>query len=419
MFIFETKLKFIRRNRICIVKSTNLFNLVNKFALLNNLPIINNKETLMKNKIYLIAIFLIGFVLYIYPQNLYRSGIFLHRSSGGVLWGGGGGSTSIPLEMDEYNTMNNYTGQEAITMDHVSFPSDDVPDNNWETWHALFAGTNYLDDSQALYQYIQNEKIVVIKSCWLASDIVGIGDPSDTLNIFLRTTYNYKWHFRYMLNVMKNYPNTFFVIMTSIPLVPGPSYDGSLTHEFYLWAKDTLATGNDPVFGNFPPNVYIFDAFHILAIENQTTQWGNAVWGMNPLYHDEGDNHPNGAGAEAVDPLYVQEIFDAAIVYEGGVTSVEGSSSGSLIPNGVELKQNYPNPFNPTTEINYTLAKSGHVTLKVYDSLGLVVATLVDGFMNTGGHTVKFDAKNFTSGIYIYQIETDNYTAARKMLLIK
>ena len=83
------------------------------------------------------------------------------------------------------------------------------------------------------------------------------------------------------------------------------------------------------------------------------------------------------------------------------------------------LEQNYPNPFNPTTEINYNLAKSGNITLKVYNILGSEVATLVNGFVEAGKHTVKFDATDFTSGIYFYTIKADNFTATRKMILMK
>jgi hypothetical protein len=70
--------------------------------------------------------------------------------------------------------------------------------------------------------------------------------------------------------------------------------------------------------GAFPANVYIFDAFHLLAVPTQITPWGTANWGMNPSYHDPGDNHPNQAGANAVAHPFVWETFDAAIAYEGG-----------------------------------------------------------------------------------------------------
>lgn len=83
------------------------------------------------------------------------------------------------------------------------------------------------------------------------------------------------------------------------------------------------------------------------------------------------------------------------------------------------LSQNYPNPFNPSTEINYTLTKSGNVTLKVYNLLGSEIATLVNGFMEAGKHSVKFDANDITSGIYFYTIKAENFTSTRKMILMK
>ncbi len=87
--------------------------------------------------------------------------------------------------------------------------------------------------------------------------------------------------------------------------------------------------------------------------------------------------------------------------------------------NEYSLSQNYPNPFNPSTEINYTLAKSGNVTLTIYNLLGSEVATLVNGFMEAGKHSVKFDANDITSGIYFYTIKADNFTSTRKMILMK
>jgi hypothetical protein len=83
------------------------------------------------------------------------------------------------------------------------------------------------------------------------------------------------------------------------------------------------------------------------------------------------------------------------------------------------LSQNYPNPFNPTTEINYSLAKSGNITLKIYNLLGSEVATLVNGFNEAGKHSVKFNANDITSGIYFYTIKADGFTSTRKMILMK
>jgi len=83
------------------------------------------------------------------------------------------------------------------------------------------------------------------------------------------------------------------------------------------------------------------------------------------------------------------------------------------------LSQNFPNPFNPETEIAFSLAKSDNVTLKIYNILGSEVATLVNGFMEAGKHSVKLNASQLTSGVYLYTIKSANFTATRKMILMK
>jgi hypothetical protein len=84
-----------------------------------------------------------------------------------------------------------------------------------------------------------------------------------------------------------------------------------------------------------------------------------------------------------------------------------------------KLAQNYPNPFNPNTNIQYTLMRTGHVTLTVFDILGRKVATLVNQNQNAGDHTVNFNASRFASGVYFYQIEAGDFRNVKKMMLLK
>lgn len=84
-----------------------------------------------------------------------------------------------------------------------------------------------------------------------------------------------------------------------------------------------------------------------------------------------------------------------------------------------ELNQNFPNPFNPTTRISWTSPKWSYQTLKVFDILGNEIKTLVDGYKPAGSYSIYFDASQLISGIYFYQLKSDNYTATKKMLLIK
>ena len=94
------------------------------------------------------------------------------------------------------------------------------------------------------------------------------------------------------------------------------------------------------------------------------------------------------------------------------------------IPNGVEpsdysLMQNYPNPFNPTTTISYSILKNGLVTLKVYDILGTEVAALVNEVKESGTYSVTFNASELPSGIYFYTLLSGNFTATKKLILLK
>jgi len=83
------------------------------------------------------------------------------------------------------------------------------------------------------------------------------------------------------------------------------------------------------------------------------------------------------------------------------------------------LSQNYPNPFNPTTHINFELVTAGVVKLKIYDLSGQEVATLINEYKNPGVYSEKWTAQGIASGIYLYQLETPEFSATKKLILIK
>lgn len=84
----------------------------------------------------------------------------------------------------------------------------------------------------------------------------------------------------------------------------------------------------------------------------------------------------------------------------------------------LEVRQ-YPNPFNPVTHIQYKLPEQGRVSLKVFDILGRQVSELINNVQDAGTHTVPFDARQLSSGIYIYQLQTAFGTVTNTMLLVK
>jgi hypothetical protein len=89
------------------------------------------------------------------------------------------------------------------------------------------------------------------------------------------------------------------------------------------------------------------------------------------------------------------------------------------VPNNFYLSQNYPNPFNPETRIDFTLPGKQIITLKVYSILGELVEELMNEEKPAGNYSVTFDASNLPSGIYIYRLQTENYSTNRKMTLLK
>ncbi len=88
-------------------------------------------------------------------------------------------------------------------------------------------------------------------------------------------------------------------------------------------------------------------------------------------------------------------------------------------PQNFRLEQNYPNPFNPSTMIRYEIPERSFVTLKVFDVLGNLIATVVNEELPVGSYEVKFNAANLPSAVYFYRLQTDSFVSSKKMLLLK
>ena len=88
-------------------------------------------------------------------------------------------------------------------------------------------------------------------------------------------------------------------------------------------------------------------------------------------------------------------------------------------PTEFTLSQNYPNPFNPSTAIQYSIPESGNVKLKVFNSIGEEVATLVNNYKEAGSYKVTFNANGLSSGIYYYKLSSNGFNQVKKMILLK
>jgi hypothetical protein len=83
------------------------------------------------------------------------------------------------------------------------------------------------------------------------------------------------------------------------------------------------------------------------------------------------------------------------------------------------LDQNYPNPFNPSTAIQFSLEKPGKTVLEIYNTLGQKVATLVNGELSAGAHRYQWNASGLASGVYFYRLQSNEFVATKKMILVK
>ncbi len=99
--------------------------------------------------------------------------------------------------------------------------------------------------------------------------------------------------------------------------------------------------------------------------------------------------------------------------------STEIDERGSSIPTGFELKQNYPNPFNPDTTIEYSLPYENRVKITIYNLLGSEVAELENSTKSAGRHSIHFEAENLSTGVYFYNLQTDEISITKKMIIAK
>ena len=128
------------------------------------------------------------------------------------------------------------------------------------------------------------------------------------------------------------------------------------------------------------------------------------------------NDRPNAAGIFTY--RLKQSDFDGSFSYSNEV-EVDVAN-----PQEFTLSQNWPNPFNPSTVVRYALPVAGYVKLEVFSTLGEKVASLIDGYMEAGEHSVVFDASKLNSGVYLYTITAQGasgkaFSATRKMMLLK
>lgn len=121
-----------------------------------------------------------------------------------------------------------------------------------------------------------------------------------------------------------------------------------------------------------------------------------------------------------------QLISTYAIGPDGQVISLKDTLTstgivliGSAVGNLYTLYQNYPNPFNSSTKIKFVVPQTGYVSLRIFNTLGQMVTTLIDGSLNGGTYEVMFDSKVLPSGLYFCSFYSGIYSNVKKIVLLK
>ena len=341
----------------------------------------------------------------IFPQHAFRKTVYLTQSVGTHIYdhslAGSPGTTTVQNEVAVYNSIHGLSGDSAFT---IYNPTDDYPPGGnqlWKWWDAFrdASGYSFKED----YLDTDTYDIIMIKHC--AASQSGIWfwwyeGPQDTLNYpYTQSTYNYQWYVRKILTVMEAHPNKFF-FWWNIPAATeeeGQPADMQRLADFNKWMVDTLQMGLDS-YGVFPPNVKIFDFFNLL--KSPYSNYEDSTFRDSP-----DDYHPNATASSLVVPILVQQMFDAARVYQATIPVELTSFSISKILNGVELH------WTTVTELN----NYGFEIQRKTDNEGFTTIGFVKG---QGTSSVKsnysFSDQHINPGKFQYRLKQIDFDGTYK-----
>lgn len=128
-------------------------------------------------------------------------------------------------------------------------------------------------------------------------------------------------------------------------------------------------------------------------------------------------------GSEGIDRLEALDLLkeysiEARKMYDSTLT-IDISKDDFIVPELYQLGQNYPNPFNPATTIDFRIYKAGNVKITVYDALGKELEIITNQHYASGSYKIGWNASRYSSGVYFYRLESSEFTAVKKMILLK
>jgi hypothetical protein len=298
---------------------------------------------------------------------------------------------------------------------------------------------------------VKNFGFVPLEPGAASTDTAFTDAPTSRHIYFANNSYNIDpWLVTYMAKGGNPYSDT-----ASFPNLPRPQpMMSTKTQKFFIdsaggqklfpyMTSQNLYDSTDPAFIQPPTNidsieVFLFDKWY----NNANCFWAyypsddiDGVWPMNEsLTYTNPKLLTAGMGNFPLGDLY--NWFPSKYTQWLAQEKTENTNINNVLTNGPQppnavkkgtgnlpsvfsLSQNYPNPFNPTTVINYTVPQGANISLKVYNILGQLVATLYNGYQKPGSYAVNFSASKLASGIYFYRLESNSFNQTKKMVLMK
>ena len=212
----------------------------------------------------------------------------------------------------------------------------------------------------------------------------------------------------------------------------------TLTHGLYKWGTGVQVSSGEVTISGTATDIWIFQIAQDLTLNNGAiVTLGGSAQASNIFWQVAGQVSLGttvamkgiilcqtqivmSTGASLLGRALAQTAvtLDAnAVTSPGTINSI--GADGKQMPDQFTLEQNFPNPFNPTTMINYSIAKEGHVRLIVFNAIGNKVATIVNENKPAGNYSIQLNGSNLSSGIYLYRLESGNFSATKKFMLLK
>jgi hypothetical protein len=203
------------------------------------------------------------------------------------------------------------------------------------------------------------------------------------------------------------------ILIRSGYILPGTGFERLYIYDHFIeripgWPQVTPARPNSVVSSRYPPLVDDIDENGLVEIVLLSDANELLVWNFEA-------SSVNGKNAAK----FLVDARNSGIVGSADISTNVGDEETRLLPSTFSLSQNYPNPFNPSTTIEFALPAKSHVRLDIFNLLGQKVTTLADNEYPAGKHSIEFEAKSISTGIYFYRLTAGDDVLTRKMTLVK